>query len=79
MHVVYQSLLFSLAFCSELELYFGNPKQEMCPFVSLCDEKKGGEVKQGNEMSEFGLKEKDKCSGGSVQILSSLIGCVTTE
>lgn len=79
MHVVYQDLLFSLAFCSELELRSRNPKQEMCPFVSLCDKKKEWEVKQGNEMSEVGLKENGKYSGGSVEILSSLMGCATTE
>lgn len=79
MQVVYQALLFSLAFCSELELHSRNPKQDMCPFVFLCDEMKEGEVKQGHEMPEVGLKENDKFSGGSVEILSSLIGCATTE
>lgn len=30
-------------------------------------------------MSEVGLKENGKYSGGSVEILSSLMGCATTE
>lgn len=78
MHGVYQALLFSLAFCSELELHSRNPKQEKCPFFSLCDEKKEWEVKQGNEMAEVGLEADGKCSGGSVEILSSLTACATT-
>lgn len=30
-------------------------------------------------MSEVDLKENGKCSGGSVEILSSLKGCATAE